>query len=412
MATVVQSLARAVPGSEFKRLLFLSSSPPAGTTGAQIIVRQLLASYDQSRLDVLCCDKDHAVALRTAPATLLPCPHTFYPDYYFAELRPKRLFGPLLRTLNYLRIYSILRRGRRLIQEKGIEAIFTASSFVEVNLAAARLCEEFNLPLYWFETDEWEDSNPSFFTRRLARRRQRGLFRSLAKLWLTSPRMVAEYRQRFGVEGDFLFHFVDVARYQAAARQVRPAAAPAPISLVYAGAINLMFLQAMTAISRFLNEGLTIDGRPVHLTIYGPACSPTLLGPGVSYGGFVQTDDIPRVLAQAHMLLVAVSFADDPRINRLVRTSLYTKTVDYLASCRPVLVVTPPYTAEADYFRDVTHLVTSLDREALVAGIRKLVEDHAYTQRLAQEGLRLIEQEHSPQALERKFLHCFRHGGQ
>jgi glycosyltransferase involved in cell wall biosynthesis len=342
--------------------------------------------------------------------TLLPCRHTLVPGIRFARLRPARVFGPLFASLNCLRIPLILRAARRVIRESGSEAILTATNHCEFNLAAYFLHRETGLPLYWFETDDWEIANAQLLPRWLVRRYRLAVLGSVTKLWVTSPAMGRDYRERFGVEGEFLFHFVEPDRYAAAARAQQPPPAPHPVELVYAGSINFMFLSTMRALCRYLNEGLEVDGRRVRLTIYGPACPQELQGPGVSWGGLVNPDDVPAVLARAHALLIAVTFDQDPGLIQLVKTSLYTKTVDYLASGRPVLVVSPPYTAEIDYFGGVTHVVPTPDRAAFEAAVRKLVRDHDYAADLARRGQDLVRRRHSPEALDQAFLRHFRGG--
>jgi len=92
----------------------------------------------------------------------------------------------------------------------------------------------------------------------------------------------------------------------------------------------------------------------------------------------------------------------------MVRTSLYTKTVDCLASTRPVLLVSPRYTSEVDYFGGVVHLVDTLTGPAVEAAIDKLVHDEGYRAALARGGLELVQRCHSPESLGHTFLRHFR----
>jgi hypothetical protein len=101
------------------------------------------------------------------------------------------------------------------------------------------------------------------------------------------------------------------------------------------------------------------------------------------------------------------SFTRDPGIKALVETSLLTKTVDYLASGRPVLIVSPSYSAEVDCFKDVSLVVDELDENKLVAAIRRLADDALYTAELREKGLAMVESQHSMQALYDNFLWHF-----
>jgi glycosyltransferase involved in cell wall biosynthesis len=396
-------------GERFKRLLILWHSPPAVTAGAPIIVRSLFRDYDPDRLSVLCCAKEYREVVAGGHAkSLLPCEHVVFPNYRVFTPRPYRVSRPIVDAINCLRLFPILRAGRRLIRERGVEAIFTATSTAEINLAAYFLSREHGLPLHFFETDDWELCNARGVVRYLIRRYREEIFRSAAGLWLTSPGMVRDFERRFGVSGEFLFHFVDTARYEQPSRDIRPAPAPAPISVVYTGAINNMFRDTLAAFCRLMNDGLTVGGRPVKLSIYSHGCPPQFLGPGVSFEGFAPTERYPEVLARADVLLIAVSFSEDPAIQQLVRTSLYTKTIDYLASARPVLVISPPYSAEIDYFAGVTHVLQSVERGAVEAALARLTGEPEYREELTRRGLELVRKRHSPEALERVFLSRFR----
>ena len=106
-----------------------------------------------------------------------------------------------------------------------------------------------------------------------------------------------------------------------------------------------------------------------------------------------------------------MTFSQDASLLDLVKTSIYTKTVDYLATGRPVLVVSPPYSAEVEYFGEVTHVVSSTQREDIRAAIAAMVTDPEARKRRASAGLRLVREQHS---LERKagaFLDAFRAAG-
>jgi glycosyltransferase involved in cell wall biosynthesis len=224
---------------------------------------------------------------------------------------------------------------------------------------------------------------------------------------LTSPAMVRTYRERYGVEGEFLFHFVDMDYYLQSAM-----AAPAPptdrISIIYTGSVNQMFYDTMKWFCDRLNRGLTIDGKPVEMTIYSGACPPELLGPHVTWPGLVKLEEIPGLLGQAHLAAILVSFTQNPTVKELIQTSLYTKTIDYLAAGRPVLVVSPTYSSEVDYFGKVTCVVDKAEEEPIVAAIRRILNDREYTEKLRRDGLELVRRQHSLEALENIFLRHFR----
>jgi len=389
-------------------MLLLTSSPPCGVNGAPIIVRQWLSGYDPDCIDVVCDRVDYEGYRASAGTTFPPYRYTPVANWKFVRLRPGRLFGPLFATLNNFRLFPFLKLGRRLIRERDIKVLFTSTSYCEFNIAAYLLHREFGIPLYLFESDDWYFANDVGLPRLLVRLFRKKILRAAARVWMTSPAMIRDYESRFGVRGEFLFHHVNWRPYSEAAERTPLPGPPHPIQLVHIGSINHMSRDTLCVICGWINRGLTVRGRQVRLTFYGPYCPAELLGPNVNSAGFIAAEQLPAALATAHVLLIGVSFSKDRRTSSMVRTSLYTKTVDCLASTRPVLLVSPRYTSEVDYFGGVVHLVDTLTVRAVEAAIDKLVHDEGYRAALARGGLELVQRCHSPESLGHTFLRHFR----
>jgi len=390
----------------FKRLLFLCDYPPSTLAGAPIIVKQLLRNYDMDKLHVMCCQKMYEVN-DLIRSSYLTCRHTLIPSLRVIDPRPRRVFGPVMASIECLRAYRILREARRVILEEEIQLLFTVPHRCEFSLAAYFLHRELGLPLYVFETDDWGASNPRLLPNYLIHRYRERFLRAAAKLWLISPAMVRDFRERFGVEGDFLFHFVPIEKYIAAADRAVPRGASGPISVVYTGSINNTFRDTIEAFCRLLNDGMNVGGRPVELTIHSHYVPPHFLGPHVGFGGFVPSEAIPDILARADILFIGISFTEDPALRQLIRTNIYTKTVDYLASTRPVLVISPPDSGEVDYFGTVTTVIHSLERPVVEEAVGRLVNDGEYVREISRRGVELVRERHSMESLQGSFLSHF-----
>jgi glycosyltransferase involved in cell wall biosynthesis len=396
----------ALRGGRYKQLLFLNEYPPSTQAGAPLIMRQLLRAYAPERLDVLCCDSFYGRAAPVVRESFLPCAHTRVPAFNTA-LRPRRLFAPVEATLNCWRLPLIMRMGRRIVRERGVEAVLTTSYGAEMPHAAYFLAREFGLPFYYYEMDRLDSVFTCGAARRLITRNRRDFLHATAKLWLVSPAMVRAYKRLYGVEGEFMHHFVDIERYQRVAREAPPLPRDA-IRLVYTGSINSMFLDSMKWFCDWLNQGLRVDGRPVELSIYSSHCPAALLGPNVRYEGFVSSEAVAEKLVAAHIAVILVSFTSERGVKEQIETSIYTKTVDYLAAGRPVLVVAPPYAAQLEHYGSVSCVVERLDREAVAAALLRLVTDDAYVRDLRERGLKLVSEQHSWDSVGLRFLSHFR----
>jgi hypothetical protein len=173
----------------------------------------------------------------------------------------------------------------------------------------------------------------------------------------------------------------------------------------------MMFYDTMKWFCDWLNRDVRIDGRPVELTVYSSHCPAEFLGPRVRWPGLVTTDQIPGKLAEAHAAVMLISFTSQAGIRQQIETSVYTKTADYLAASRPVLLIAPPHAAQIESFGDVSAVVTRLDETEVTHALRRLVDDAEYARDLRERGLARVNEHHSLEALERRFLGHFRLGG-
>jgi glycosyltransferase involved in cell wall biosynthesis len=156
-----------------------------------------------------------------------------------------------------------------------------------------------------------------------------------------------------------------------------------------------------------VKEGLEVAGRPVELNIYGACCPPDLQGPNVTWHGLVDSEEIPGVLAGADALLLGVTFSDSPKLVELVKTCIYTKTVDYLAANRPLLIVAPSYAAEVKHFRDVATVVDSPAPERIGRALEQIASDGADIREQRRRGLEMVSQHHSSEVVTADFLEAF-----
>jgi len=391
--------------AEYKKLLFINDYPPSTLAGSPVIVRQYLRNYPMDRLEVLCCDWWFTNANEVVKQSYLPCPHHRIPAADIHRFRPRRFFVPATQMWNYLRLGRILFEGRRIIREKGIEAIYSSTCNIEFNMAAYRLAKEFGLPLFFHEMDDWLSVNPQPLNRWKLPERVASL-KFADQVWAVSPAMVRGHKSKYGVDCQYLHHILD----SQACREKASAVAPPDdrIRIIYTGSINRMFQSTMEVFCRWLNAGVEIDGKPVEMLIYNPNEPTPYLGPAVHWGGFVPMEEVPSVLGQAHVATVLVSFTQDPALHEIIRTSIFTKTVDYLATGIPVLVVAPSDSGQVDYFGEASCTVDSLDEGRMREALERLVRDNEYREQLRQAGFALVEAQHGMGALERKFLSRFR----
>jgi glycosyltransferase involved in cell wall biosynthesis len=390
---------------EFKKLLYLCNYPPCDLGGACIIMKQIFSHYDPDRLNVV-CDGDWLTSARAkCPESLIHCRHESVPNRLPPDLRPRRFWGKVRSILNLRRADEIFATGKSIIEEQSIEAIMLPLYCPEFAIAGYRLHKAFGIPFFVWESDDWDviyKTTP--LVRKAVSKLHPHLLREARRTWMTSHNMIAHHREQFGVDGQFLFNFVDMERFRvAAASLVRR---EGPLQIVYTGAINEMFASSMKRICGLINRGLVVGGRPVQLTIYTNCETRKYTGSHVRSGGFVTHAEIPRILADADVLLVAVAFAESSEIMKMVRTSLYTKTIEYLAAGRPILYFGPSETAQYAYFSPVMKCVTNDSSDALTAALVELANEEETTA-LCKKGRQFVMENHSLEAMQRNVLDHF-----
>ena len=390
---------------EFKRLLYLCNYPPCDLGGACIIMKQVFSQYDPERLTVL-CDRDWLSSAKAkCPQSVLPCRHESVLNRLPLDLRPRRFWGKLRSILNLRRADEIFAIGKSIVEQQGIEAIMLPLYYPEFAIAGYRLHKAFGIPFFVWESDDWDviyKTTP--IVRQAVSKLHPHLLREARRTWMTSHKMIAHHREQFGVDGRFLFNFVDIERFRTASAS--PCRREGPLQIVYTGAINEMFASSMKRVCALINEGLVIGGRPVKLRIYTNCATKEYTGQHVQSGGFVAHTDIPRILADADVLLVAVAFAESSEIMKMIRTSLYTKTIEYLAASRPILYFGPPETAQYAYFSPVMKCVTNESTDAFTAALVELANEEETTA-LCKKGRQFVMENHSLEAMQRNVLDHF-----
>lgn len=392
---------------KLQKLLYICNYPPCDLGGACIIMKQVFSRYDQSKLHIL-CDDSWLAAARGRPGNggLLECSHQSVATYLKYDLRPRRFFSKVRSLLNSLRSREIFRRAQKIVESEKIEALMIPLYDVEFAAAGYRLHKMYGIPFHVWECDEWEGISASVpYVKSLVTKLHPILLRDSATAWMTSPGMIRANKQRFGVDGKFLFNFVDVDKF---ARVNPEDSSEGPWKVIYTGAINGMFDECLLRIASWINQGISVDGREVELAIYTNCDTRAYTGKHVKDMGFVPHHQMPDILSRGDALLVAVSFAGSSEIMRMTKTSLYTKTIEYLAAAKPIIYVGPSDTAEHDYFGDVLKNVLTADKESFVSALSSVLGDVKSRRALVARGRSFVETRHSYAALDQDILSAFR----
>lgn len=283
------------------------------------------------------------------------------------RLRGARHIG-LVRKLNEL----MLRRAELALRQKAVRQIskLIRDSRIDVLLvcpqsrfdlaAAAELLERTKVPaVVWFMDDYYGDAGAAADVRKVwdgARRR-----------FVISEAMQRHFAAAYGGECEVLNNSVDFPARDDGPEERQDSR----LRVVYAGAMHSYYDDVL----RRTLEELRGLGDVLSLDIYSHEALPADLQPGEGdpwrHFAAVTADRLIPLLREYDVLLLLSSFKPEHRA--LAETSLASKTADYLAAGRCILVYGPEYAENVGYARrhDFGEIVTSASegalREALVA---------------------------------------------
>jgi glycosyltransferase involved in cell wall biosynthesis len=234
--------------------------------------------------------------------------------------------------------------------------------------------------------DLWEENAYSDVQRAVAARLEPRILRGAASVVGYCAQTVEHYRTKYGIETEAIPTPVvpDVEQ------PVAPADGAAPRRLLLAGAV---YWAQRDAVARLLS----LRGRIPNLEMVTIGSAEMLRLAGLSADRSEPTlpgDELRRRLAGADVLFLGLSL-ESPH-PAIVRTATPARLVEYMASGRPLLIHAPAGSHVAEYarYRDFAEVVDVPDEEALLAGLRRVLEDRQLSQARSERALRLVHECH------------------
>lgn len=254
-------------------------------------------------------------------------------------------------TARVLKLLAKLRlsRGRAPVWLENEVENFSPQAILTAGVAGAwiqadALSRRLRIPLHIIIHD---DHHYAFFWIPLLRKFGEQIFgrtfrRALSRLCISEP-MVAEYKKRFGVDGEVLLP--SRGRDSLCFEAPRPSIddKTSGLTVTYAGSLNGRGFERLEA---FANE---IVRHGHQLVVYTPSKPPS----GIKLSSMQLRAPVSSraLVRQMHdesdLLLLWTDFA--PENEEVIRTLFPSKMVDYTAACVPILVVAPKYACINDY---------------------------------------------------------------
>lgn len=387
--------------NEATPVLYVSSFAPSGVGGSAVIMRDVLGSARPNDIRLFVSSEYYKLATEVDGKPPRWQATTF-------RLPPLRGSVPGLRTaLSLLRGMSIPIIGyrvARLAKNTGVRrilAIQDSGEFLVGSWIAARLTR---IPLLVYMTDDWEASSRSAgaLPGAIARLFLARIARDAAHVWVISEDMQREWRRRFDKSTEILTHSVDLSLFSK-----RPAQDSSTLRIVCVGSVYSVneapLRNVIRAVAAARAAGVCVSLRLLTRTVITPRTFGFDSLEGVEVG-FVEPQELPGVLAEANVSLIALSF--DPQLRRVVETAYPTKLAEYLAAGLPVVVHAPSYATAAQVVKGASCgiVVDTEDPSAIENALTVLAHAPDVRREMSQNARELATQNHNLDETRRRFI--------
>ncbi len=356
------------------RLLVLHALAPPTPGGTPVVLERLLTHLPRIAVDVV-TDRSLRARVRAGGPGVLDSRYRYVLKWpgWGGRWRFGRVVIAVIDFLLALVAGIRAARWARRDRVRWVLSVTDEGFSVIAGTVAARLA---GVPHVVMVFDLWEENAYTEVQRAVASRLEPRIFRSAAAVVGYCPQIVEHYRAKYGIEA------VDIPT------PVEPGGDPVlgepgvddgSREVLLAGAV---YWAQRDAVARLLSlrgriPGLrmvTIGGEETlrHSGLRPDRSEPAVPGP-----------ELRRRLERADVLFLGLSLhSDHPAI---VRTATPARLVEYMASGRPLLVHAPAGSHVAEYARrdDFAEVVDVADPEALLAGLRRVLEDRELSARRA-----------------------------
>jgi glycosyltransferase involved in cell wall biosynthesis len=385
------------------QLLYVDEFPPSNHHGGAILLKRLLDKHPADRLLVI----TSKVGMKASEATEhFECRHIALP--FFGRSRYPWL-GRLMRAANWLGLPFVALIAILEVRRKRVEAVITIVRG-RYYFAAALAAWITATPHVTIVHDSFASAsaNAPNVVRSMLRFLTKVTLRKAAHIYVVSPEMQRLVLRECGMESEIQMPstFVPV---RPAVRQRQITSEAGPI-ILYAGTITYTVRDCLDLLADLVAAGQLkeygVSGAKLHL------CAPITDTEMRTFGwdrrdivcrGWVPQSELPAILSSADILFLPYSFLETSRES--VETAFPSKTADYLAAGKPVLVFGPKYSSLVRYASEqgFAEIVEEFSATALARGIQKIALSPLYGEELAARALEVFSANHDIRRQQRNF---------
>jgi glycosyltransferase involved in cell wall biosynthesis len=387
------------PDTSPARLLYIGEFPPSNHHGGAILIKRLLDQYPAGGLTVI----TSRVGMRASQATgLIDCPHVVLPAF---DGSAHFLIRSFTGAANWLSLFLVALKTIVEVKRKRVEALLTIVQG-RYYFAAAFAAWTTATPHITIVHDNFTAAyiSRSETVRRVKRYLTATILRSAAHIYAVSPEMQRLVWRECGAESE-----IQLPSTAVPARQVEIPHEGGPI-ILFAGVIGYTVKDSLDLLANLIKtrqlEKHGICGSRLHLCTTLTEANMRAFGwdhEDIVIRGWIPQSELASVLASADILFLPYSFLEGSR--DAVETAFPSKTADYLAAGKPILVFGPKYSSLVRYASEqgFAEVVDEFSPDALAQGIGKIICSSAYREQLADRALKVFSASHDVKHQREKF---------
>ena len=332
-----------------------------------------------------------------------------------SKLRVKLILDYLLPIFDYIGLSHFKAKTRvspefcTWIENFKPDILYVQTHTREDILFAIQLYDYLKLPMVFHMMDDWpttvgiEGPMKNFWKRKIDKEFR--LLLDRADLFLgISDYMAEEYKKRYGKKFVTFHNPINLEFWEKSQRNNYEL--PTNPALLYAGRIGLGIdrsLQKIAEAVKKVNKELQTDVKFIIQSQNAPKWIKNFTN--VHHQDFVAYEELPRVFAQADILVLPYDFS--PEATSFIKYSMPTKASEYMASGTPILIFAPQDTALIQYAEKFNWagVVTENSIQVLCEKLKEIFLDESLRERIATTAKLIAETRHNSKLVAVEFEH-------
>jgi glycosyltransferase involved in cell wall biosynthesis len=382
------------------RLLYFCDFPPSNLRGGTVTMSRLLADFTADDLTIL----TGSYFNRISPSDgRIACRHVIFPS---TDETGRFGLGRLKSLLNWLLIPALCAVAAWVIKRERIDGILTIAHgyfFIAACLTSIITATPYILIVH----DDWVPpiQSSSYILKFGARPLFKFVARHATHIYCVSPPMQEMLKSEYGVDSDLQMPAAEPRTIDSVPARMHEESIEdddKTLRIFYAGTTTGATADSLELLINLVkSDKLASYNLPyweLHLYMLITAEQVRELGwdhERIKVHGWVDQETLYAAITTADILFLPFSFREDQKFATV--NAFPSKTSDYLASERPILILAPSYSSVVRYARQYgfAEIVDELNEDALARGIFNICSSSERRAKLAAQGKAVFNQNHN-----------------